>query len=36
MIRAAHPHEIRLLPQVENVADRRYARDETPMRLARS
>jgi hypothetical protein len=26
MIRAAHPHEIRLLPQIENAADRRYAR----------
>ena len=26
MIRAAHPHEIRLLPQIENAADRRFAR----------
>ena len=26
MIRAAQPHEIRLLPQIENAADRRYAR----------
>ncbi|HYD04246.1 MAG TPA: GNAT family N-acetyltransferase [Reyranella sp.] len=26
MIRAAHPHEIRLLPQIENAADARYAR----------
>jgi GNAT superfamily N-acetyltransferase len=26
MIRAAHPHEIRLLPQIENTADRRFAR----------
>lgn len=26
MIRAAHPHEIRLLPQIENDADRRFAR----------
>jgi GNAT superfamily N-acetyltransferase len=25
MIRAAHPHEIRLLPQIENAADTRYA-----------
>ena len=25
MIRAAHPHEIRLLPQIENVADGRFA-----------
>jgi GNAT superfamily N-acetyltransferase len=26
MIRAAHPHEIRLLPKIENAADRRFAR----------
>ena len=26
MIRAPHPHEIRLLPQIENAADRRYVR----------
>lgn len=26
MIRAAHPHEIRRLPQIENAADARYAR----------
>ena len=26
MIRAAHPHEMRLLPQIENAADRRFAR----------
>ena len=26
MIRAALPHEIRLLPQIENAADRRFAR----------
>jgi len=26
MIRAAHPHEIRLLPQIENAADQRFAR----------
>lgn len=26
MIRSAHPHEIRLLPQIENAADARYAR----------
>jgi GNAT superfamily N-acetyltransferase len=26
MIRAAHPHEIRLLPQIENAADLRFAR----------
>lgn len=26
MIRAAHPHEIALLPQIENAADERYAR----------
>ena len=25
MIRAAHPHEIRLLPQIENAADARFA-----------
>jgi hypothetical protein len=25
MIRAAHPRDIRLLPQVENAADRRFA-----------
>src|SRR6202008_3042572 len=26
MIRAAYPHEIALLPQIENAADERYAR----------
>ena len=26
MIRAPHPHEIRLLPQIENAADLRFAR----------
>jgi hypothetical protein len=26
MIRAPHPHEIRLLPHIENAADRRFAR----------
>jgi hypothetical protein len=26
MIRTAHPHEIRLLPQIENAADLRFAR----------
>jgi GNAT superfamily N-acetyltransferase len=26
MIRSAHPHEIALLPQIENAADERYAR----------
>jgi len=25
MIRAVHPNEIRLLPQIESAADRRYA-----------
>jgi len=24
VIRAAHPHEIRRLPQIENAADRRF------------
>jgi GNAT superfamily N-acetyltransferase len=34
MIRAARPHEIALLPQVENAADERYARVGLPRVLA--
>ena len=34
MIRAAQRQEIRLLPQIENVADRHFARNETGNALA--